>query len=122
MDLDGFDELRLLLGERGGGYREDYRGREEFGHGVAIIISVMTVTINPDILAELEEKAKSEQRDVDAVVNELLRQALDAKKPYKLELNGWTWKGELPDDISPRKMYDLLYDDPEYLRKRGFIP
>jgi predicted transcriptional regulator len=81
----------------------------------------MTITVDPDILAKLEEKAKTEQRDVDAVANELLRQALEAKKPYKLELQGWTWDAELLVDVADRKkLYEDLYDD-EYMRKRGFI-
>lgn len=81
----------------------------------------MTITIDPDLLAKLEEKAKNEQRDVDAVANELLRQALE-KKPYALELKGWGWDAELLVDVSNRnKLYEVL-DDEEYMRKRGFIP
>ncbi len=79
----------------------------------------MTVTINPDILAKLEEKAKSENRELDVVANELLAQALEEKKPYKLEWN--TWEAEVLVDVSDRKkLYEDLYDD-EYMRKRGFI-
>ena len=97
------------------------REGNSLGHGEAIIISIMTVTIDADVLAQLEEKAKKESREVDAVVNELLRQALGEKKPYKLELKGWGWETELLVDVADRKkLHELLDDDPEYLKKRGF--
>jgi hypothetical protein len=83
----------------------------------------MTITVDPDLMAKLEEKAKSEQRDVDAVANELLRQVLEEKKPYKLELQGWNSDHELLIDPADRKkLQEVLDDDPEYMRKRGFIP
>lgn len=80
-----------------------------------------TIALDDDVLAKLEEKAKSESREVDSVANDLLRQVLGTQKPYKLELKGWDWETELLVDVADRKkLHELLDDNPEYLKKRGF--
>lgn len=80
----------------------------------------MTITIDADVLAQLEEKAKKESREVDAVVNELLRQALGEKKPYKLELQGWDAELRPGVDLNSRsKLYELM-DDADEMKRRGF--
>lgn len=84
----------------------------------AFIISRMTITIDADVLAKLEEKAKSESRDVDAVANELLRQALE-EKLYKLELEGWPAKLRPGVDLTDRdKLYEMM-DDADEMKRRG---
>jgi hypothetical protein len=76
-----------------------------------------TITIDEDLLKQIEEKAAKESRTAEEVANELLREALE--KPYKLELEGWKWKTELQPDIDltdRNKLYDIL-DGPEYWDK-----
>jgi len=75
-----------------------------------------TITIDDDVLKQLEEKAGKESRTADEVANDLLRKQLE-EKPYKLELEGWKWPSELLVDITDReKLYEAL-DDPEYFEK-----
>ena len=79
-----------------------------------------TITIEDDLLRQLEEKAAEENRSADEVANEVLRWGL--KKPYKLELEGWKWKTELQPGIdltSREKLYDIL-DGPDEMKRRGF--
>ena len=76
-----------------------------------------TITIEDELLRQLEEKAAKESRSADEVANELLRKSLG--KPYKLELEGWKWKTELQPgiDLTDRnKLYDAM-DDPDYWDK-----
>lgn len=78
-----------------------------------------TITIDDDVLRQLEEKAGKESRTAEEVANELLRKQLE-EKPYKLDLKGWGWDSELLVDVADRnKLYDVLEDD-EYMKKRGF--
>jgi len=76
----------------------------------------VTITIDEDLLKQLQEKAAKESRTAEEVANELLRQSLG--KPYKLELEGWN--AEILVDVADReKLYDVL-DDDEYMKRRGF--
>ncbi len=80
------------------------------------------IAIEDDVLKQLEEKAAKESRTAEEVANELLRQSLEAAKPYKLELEGWKWKTELQPgiDLTDRdKLYDIL-DGPDEMKRRGF--
>ncbi len=76
-----------------------------------------TITIDEDLLKQIEEKAAKESRTAEEVANELLRQSLEAKKPYKLELQGWNAELQPGVDLEDRsKLYDLM-DGPEYFEK-----
>lgn len=82
-------------------------------------MATITLTVNDEVMKELEERAAKERRSTEEVAKELLQKSVT---PYKLELEGWNWPSELLVDVSDRKkLYEVLYDD-EYMKKRGFMP
>jgi len=82
-------------------------------------MATITLTVDDEVMKELEERAAKESRSVEEVANELLQ---NSARPYKLELEGWNWPSELLVDVSDReKLYEVL-DDDEYMKKRGFMP
>lgn len=70
-----------------------------------------TLTIDDHLLLQLKKKAAGEGRTLQAVTNDLLRQALVSppRKPYRLRLRGWK-AAELPGvNILDRQMlFDLM--------------
>jgi len=69
-----------------------------------------TLTIEEGLLRRLKQRAADEGRTLQAVANDLLRQALSrpAKRPpFKLELHGWSAEELAGVDIRDR---DALYE------------
>jgi hypothetical protein len=70
-----------------------------------------TLTIDDQLFRELKKKSAEEGRTLQAVTNDLLRQALDRGplKPYKLRLQGWH-AAELPgvDLLDRDALFDLM--------------
>lgn len=73
-----------------------------------------TVRFDPDILRRLKEKAAREDRTLQEVANELLRQGLEqAEQPAEYKFRFVTWKAELLPgvDIFDRKtLFDIMED------------
>jgi plasmid stability protein len=71
-----------------------------------------TLAIDDDLLKRIKQKAAREERTVQDVANELLRQALVHERPkhrVKLTLRGWTAKERAGVDLLDRdKLFDLL--------------
>ncbi|MGH8606825.1 MAG: DUF6364 family protein [Gammaproteobacteria bacterium] len=71
-----------------------------------------TLTIDDDLLKRLKAIAAQQSKSLAALVNELLRQALDTRSrahEYKLELEGWD--AQLPpevDILDRDKLFDLM--------------
>jgi hypothetical protein len=70
-----------------------------------------TLVIEDKLLRELKKKAAEEGRTFQEVANDLIRQALLARKrpPFRLKLAGWKAK-ELPgvDILDRDKLFDLM--------------
>lgn len=70
-----------------------------------------TLTIDDRLFRELKKKSAEEGRTLQAVTNDLLRQALAAgpRKPYCLRLRGWQ-AAELPgvDLLDRDALFDLM--------------
>lgn len=69
--------------------------------------------IDDGILRELKRRAAAEGRTVQAVANDLLRQALGAsgraRTPFALRLQGWQGTAQPGVDILDRdKLFDLM--------------
>ena len=75
-------------------------------------MSRTTLAIDDDLLRRLKEKAATEGRTLQAVTNELLRQALTAgpkKGDYRLEFGGWKATEQLGVDLLDRdSLFDLM--------------
>jgi plasmid stability protein len=72
-----------------------------------------TLTIDNGILRELKRRAAAEGRTVQAVANDLLRQALAAhgraREAFTLQLQGWEGAEQPGVDILDRdKLFDLM--------------
>jgi plasmid stability protein len=72
-----------------------------------------TLMLDDGILRELKKRAVSEGRTVQAVANDLLRQALaghgQKREPFILELQGWQGSEQPGVDILDRdKLFDLM--------------
>jgi plasmid stability protein len=71
-----------------------------------------TLAIDDDLLRRLKEKAAREGRTIQAVTNELLRQALasgPATNGYRLMLKGWKAEQQPGVDVLDRdKLFDGL--------------
>jgi len=69
-----------------------------------------TLALDDDLLRRLKRLAASQGRTLQAVVNDLLRQALAAKRPpFKLELEGWEAAPQPGVDIFDRdRLFDLM--------------
>lgn len=71
-----------------------------------------TLALDEDLLRELKARAAQEGRTLQALANELLRQAVarpvDAP-PYRLEMAGWEAKTQPGVDLLDRdKLFDLM--------------
>jgi len=70
-----------------------------------------TLTIDEHLLRQLKKKAAEEGRTLQAVTNDLLRQALVSapRKPYRLRLRGWK-AAELPgvNILDREALFDLM--------------
>jgi hypothetical protein len=70
-----------------------------------------TLAIDDDLLARLKQLAAREGKTLQAVANELLRQALALQRRhgFKLELKGWKTTQQPGVDILDRdKLFDLM--------------
>ena len=70
-----------------------------------------TVAIEESLLRRLKERAASEGRTLQAVLNDLLRRALAARDgpPFRLELEGWVATEQPGVDVTDRdNLFDLM--------------
>ncbi|MFQ5742986.1 MAG: DUF2191 domain-containing protein [Acidobacteriota bacterium] len=71
-----------------------------------------TLALDDDLLRELKTRAAGEGRTLQAVANELLRQAVartEADPPYRLEMTGWKARMQPGVDLLDRdKLFDLM--------------
>ncbi len=71
-----------------------------------------TLAIEEDLLRELKERAAREGRTLQALANELLRQAVarpERESAYRLELSGWKARTQPGVDLLDRdKHFDLM--------------
>lgn len=71
-----------------------------------------TLALEDDLLRELKARAAREGRTLQAVANELLRQAVarpESTRPYHLELSGWKARTQPGVDLLDRdKLFDLM--------------
>ena len=71
-----------------------------------------TLALDEDLLRELKARAAQQGRTLQAVANELLRQAVarpESTRPYHLELSGWTARTQPGVDLLDRdKLFDLM--------------
>lgn len=70
-----------------------------------------TLALDDDLLRRLKRKAAEESRSMQAVANDLLRQALSAppRTKYRLKLRGWAAQLQPGVDVADRdRLFDLL--------------
>ncbi len=71
-----------------------------------------TRALDEDLLRELKARAARQGRTLQAVANELLRQAVarpEGTRPFRLELSGWQAKTQPGVDLLDRdKLFDLM--------------
>jgi Ribbon-helix-helix protein, copG family len=71
-----------------------------------------TLAIDDDLLRQLKENAASQGKTLAALVNDLLRHALNVQSQrqyYKLDLEGWDSQPQPGVDILDRdKLFDLM--------------
>lgn len=70
-----------------------------------------TLTLDEHLFRQVKRKAAEEGRTLQAVVNDILRQALNSppRRPYRLQLRGWK-ATELPgvNILDRDSLFDLL--------------
>ncbi len=71
-----------------------------------------TLALEEDLLRELKARAAQQGRTLQAVANELLRQAVarpENTRPYRLKLSGWKARTQPGVDLLDRdKLFDLM--------------
>ena len=71
-----------------------------------------TLALDEDLLRDLKARAAREGRTLQALANELLRQAVsrpEDTRPYRLEMAGWTARPQPGVDLLDRdKLFDLM--------------
>jgi plasmid stability protein len=71
-----------------------------------------TLALDDDLVRQLKENAARQGKSLAAVVNDLLRHALNVqtqREPYKLTLEGWDSQLQPGVDILDRdKLFDLM--------------
>ena len=70
------------------------------------------MALEDDLLRELKARAAREGRTLQALANELLRQAVakpESTRPYRLKMDGWKAKVQPGVDLLDRdKLFDLM--------------
>ena len=70
-----------------------------------------TLALDDDLLATLKRRAAEQRTTLQAIVNDVLRHAVTAKRPggFKLRLRGWKAREQPGVDITDRdKLFDLM--------------
>jgi Arc/MetJ family transcription regulator len=77
----------------------------------SLCVKRTTLALDDDLLATLKRRAAEQRTTLQAVVNDVLRQAVTSKRPgrFTLRLRGWKAEEQPGVDITDRdKLFDLM--------------